>query len=103
MTIDYSTRIGYGYIIDADTVASLTPEEEMEFYDSPYAFALDSNEPEDSPYFFGEMPFCLGPGTAMVIPETLTVNRRDIIDSFEHFFPELADLEPMTYVLSCVD
>ena len=103
MSVDYSSRLGYGFIVEH---RELPIEKLEEFQESDYAFAIDGWDPDNSTYFFGLMMDAAAPGKYFIIPSVVSYNHNrfmKMMDEYKSFFPNQKSYMPHNYVLSCID
>lgn len=103
MSVCYSSRMGYGFIVKCHEL----PTEKLEqFQESDYAFAIDAWDPDNSVYFFGLMMNAAEPGEYFMIPPVTSYNHEkfiEMMDEYKSFFPNQKSYMPHSYVLSCID
>ena len=106
MAVDYSSRMGYGFIIQRKEYRKLPEEKFKQFQESDYAFVIDGWDPDDSTYFFGLMIDAAAPGGYFMIPSVVSYNHNrfmKMMDEYKSYFPNQESYMPHNYVLSCVD
>lgn len=108
MSVKYTTRLGYGFILTKTEYGWLSDEKFEEFIDHDLTHILDGYDPDsDAPYFFGLSVISLDPGQYCSIPNDrhFLYTHQEIIEmlqEFKKFFPDLKD-HPRDYVISCID
>ena len=104
MSVEYSTRVGYGYIISANEITSEDFEKQLN--ESDYIFPIDSWSTHPN-YFFGILHTIVKEGTGYMIPVRRPVLDQDklyeMIDEYKTFFPNKDNYICHDYVLACVD
>ena len=103
MSVNYSSRMGYGFIVKYH---ELPIERFEQFQESDYAFAIDAWDPDNSIYFFGLMMNAADPGEYFMIPPVTSYNHEQFIemmDEYKSFFPNKKSYMPHSYILSCID
>jgi hypothetical protein len=105
MSIAYSARVGYGFLVDLDEQHQMTDEVFEEFVDSDFAVRIDGYA-DTSKYFFGLTKFSLDPGEAVSIPtkrEYDPVKFSNMLNEFKYFCPNRDNYVPKDYVIFSVD
>lgn len=108
MSVHYSSRLGYGFIVQRQEYREFPEEKFHEFQRSDYAFAIDGWDPDNSTYFFGFMMNAADPSEYFMIPSVIFSYDHDdklmkMIDEYKSLFPGKDSYMPHNYVLSCVD
>ena len=110
MSVNYSTRLGYGFIVHKDKLDALYQKggEELlsEFQENDYALAVDGWRPDTSDYFFGLVKYSLDPGEVASVPNVRNIPHekfREMMDEYKHFFPDEKCYVPHDFILSCID
>ena len=106
MSVSYSSRLGYGFIVKRQEYRELPKEKLEQFQESDYAFAIDGWDPDNSTYFFGLMIWRADPSGYFRVPPVTPYSHEDLmkmIDEYKSFFPGKEPYMPHNYVLSCVD
>ena len=106
MSVHYSSRLGYGFIVQRQEYRELPEEKFHEFQRSDYAFAIDGWDPDNSTYFFGLIIWHADPGEYFRVQPVTLYSHEDLmkmIDEYKSFFPGKEPYMPHNYVLSCVD
>lgn len=106
MSVHYSSRLGYGFIVKRREYRELSNEKFKQFQESNYAFAIDAWDPDNSTYFFGLMIWHADPSEYFMVPPVTPYPHEklmEMIDEYKSFFPYQESYIPHNYVLSCVD
>lgn len=106
MSVCYSSRLGYGFIIQRQEYRALSKEKFKQFQESSYAFAIDGWNPDNSTYFFGLMIWHADPSEYFMVPPVTPYPHEELmkmIDEYTSFFPNQKSYMPHNYVLSCID
>ena len=106
MSVHYSSRLGYGFIVQRQEYREFPEEKFNQFQESDYAFAIDGWDPDNSTYFFGLMIWHADPSEYFMVPPVTPYSHEDLmkmIDEYKSFFPDKDSYMPHNYVLSCVD
>ena len=106
MYVHYSSRLGYGFIVQRQEYRELPEEKFEQFQESDYAFAIDGWDPDNSTYFFGLMMDAAAPGKYFIIPPVTSYDHNKfmkMMDEYKSYFPDQKSYMPHNYVLSCVD
>ena len=106
MAVDYSSRMGYGFIIQRKEYRKLPEEKFKQFQESDYAFVIDGWDPDNSTYFFGLIMKVADPGGYFMIPSINSYDHKkfmEMMDEYKSYFPNQESYMPHNYVLSCVD
>ena len=106
MSVRYSSRMGYGFIVKRQEYREFSEEKFHEFQRSDYAFAIDGWDPDNSTYFFGFMINSADPSEYFMIPSVVSYDHNkfmEMMDEYKSFFPDQESYIPHQYVLSCVD
>ena len=106
MSVSYSSRLGYGYIVERHEYCNLSDELRHKFQESEYAFAIDGWNTDGSTYFFGLIINTADPSDYFMIPAVISYDHEQFIkmmDEFKALFPERESYMPRQYVLSCID
>lgn len=105
MSVSYSTRFGYGFVISYNEYKDLDKDKMILFQESDYALRLDGWS-YTSDYFFGIEIKSVEPGQYLMIPPVTPYVHDEFMDALKEFkdiFPNRKDYIPHNYVLSCVD
>ena len=103
MSVSYSSRMGYGFIIER---YELPKEKFKQFQESNYAFAIDGWDPDNSTYFFGFITDAADPGEYFIIPPVTSYDHDKFIkmmNEYKSYFPNQESYMPHNYVFSCID
>jgi len=106
MSVRYSSRLGYGFIVQRQEYREFPEEKFHEFQRSLYAFAIDGWDPDNSTYFFGLMIWHADPSEYFMVPPVTPYPHEklmDMIDEYKSWFPDKDSYMPHNYVLSCID
>ena len=106
MSVQYSSRLGYGFIVQRQEYRDFPKEKFNQFQESDYAFAIDGWDPDNSTYFFGLMIWRADPSGYFMVPPVTPYPHEELIkmiDEYKSFFPGKEPYMPHNYVLSCVD
>lgn len=105
MSVDYSTKLGYGFKVTKDEYLSLSKEKFNEFREDDYTLALNSWASNATDYFFGLDLKSIDPG------EMTTLNfdykypdgtLEELKNHYYYYFPNSA-AECTYWMLSCID
>ena len=105
MSVRYSTRIGYGYIIHADEITSEEFENKLNNEYDEYALPIDSYAGRPN-YFFGLLYVKVPHGEGYRIPIHQIFDRDklcDMIEKYKDLCPNKDNYICHDYILSCVD
>ena len=106
MSVCYSSRMGYGFIVKHQEYRELPKEKLEQFQESDYTFAIDGWDPDNSIYFFGLMMKAADPGEYFMISSITSYDHdkfMEMMDEYKSYFPNQKSYIPHNYVLSCVD
>ena len=104
MSVEISTTLGYGFIVNDSEVENLPFNKHDDFIDNDYTIRINCWA-DTSDYFFGLSNFRVEPGTAVCIPTKRAYNHDKIIsmiDEFKSYFPEKELYVPKDYIISQV-
>ena len=104
MSVIYSTRIGYGYIIPFEEYKKLSNMED--FCENDFAIPIDSWDPEFTDYFFGILTNYIKHGTGINFADVGVPSSKmiqEMRNTFIKFFPNRELEIPKYQILSCVD
>lgn len=105
MSVNYSTKLGYGFKVTKDEYLSLSKEKFNEFQEDDYTLALNSWAPDMTDYFFGLDIKSVGPGEMTTLnfdykyPEEIF---KEFKDHYYNYFPN-STAECTFWMLSCID
>ena len=70
MSVDYSAKYGFGFIITEEDLHNLGPEKRDKMIDSEFFHCIDdySERKKDTPYFFGIIIKSADPGEYCLVP-----------------------------------
>lgn len=106
MSVSYSSRFGYGYIVERNEYRNLSDKLRHEFQESEYALAIDGWDIDGSTYFFGLIINAADPSGYFMVPAVISYDHEQFLEMMNEFkilFPNRASYMPRQYVLSCVD
>ena len=106
MSVRYSSRLGYGFIVKRREYRELSNKKFKQFQESDYAFAIDGWNPDNSIYFFGLMISLANPGGYFMVPSVTSYDHdkfMEMMNEYKSYFPYQESYMPHNYVLSCVD
>lgn len=106
MSVHYSSRLGYGFIVQRQEYREFPEEKFKRFQESDYAFAIDGWDPDNSTYFFGLIIWHADPSEYFMVRPVTPYPHGELmkmIDEYKSFFPNQKSYMPHNYVLSCVD
>lgn len=104
MSVGYSAKLGYGFLIDSNECCSMPDEKYEQLVDSEFFTTVDSYC--DNPLiFFGLIMFNLDPGEAASIPVVRQYDHdkfSQMMDEYKDLFPNRKGF-PRDYLLACVN
>ena len=106
MSVRYSTRLGYGYVVNQDMLRDLDKDKFYEFLEDDWTLAANNYDEENTSYFFGILQGYLQPGYIMRAPTRRNYTHQelsDMIDKFHYYFPNQNDYLCRDYIISCID
>ena len=106
MSVSYSSRLGYGYIVERNGYRNLPDKLRHKFQESEYALAIDGWDIDGSTYFFGLVINTADPSGYFMVPTVISYDHDKLIemmDEYKSYFPNQEFYMPHQYVLSCVD
>ena len=102
MSVEFSTSLGYGFIVHDNEVENLPFNKHDDFIDNDYTIRLNCWS-DTSDYFFGLTSFYVEPGAAVCVPTKRTYPHDEVmnmISEFKTYFPEKEFYIPKDYILS---
>lgn len=106
MSVSYSSRFGYGYIVERNEYRNLPDTLRHKFQESEYALAIDGWDIDGSTYFFGLISNTADSSGYFMIPAVVSYDHEqfmEMMDEFKALFPKRESYVPHQYVLSCID
>ena len=103
MSVDYRTRLGYGYRVPAEKVKALTDEQHDNFVDSRWTIIVNDKEAD---YFFGIQQGFVDPGYMIEVPTRRNYTHRDMVemvDEYRSYFPNEDSYLCRDWLISCID
>ena len=109
MSVDYCTRLYYGYKVTKQMLGDLYYRDENlyeEFQESDWAMAVDAWAPDSSNYVFGIQQGFIEPGGVIEVPTRRNYTREDfdkMTSEYKRFFPNEKDYICRDYIVACID
>ena len=105
MSVDYSTKLGYGFKVTKDEYLSLSKEKLNEFQEDNYTLALNNWAFNITDYFFGLDLKSVGPGEMTTLDFTYKYpdgTLEEFKNRYHYYFPN-STTECNYWILSCID
>ena len=105
MSVNYTAKYGYGYIVSAKDVEVMPQSIYDEFIDSVFTTALNSYDSDDG-FFFGLILHSAVPGYAIPIPSIDNYSHNDCVQmlkEFRAYFPNKSPMAIKHYLLNVLN
>ena len=89
MSVNYRTRLGYGYRVPAEKVRALPAELHDKFLDSRWTIVVNGYD-KKADYFFGIQQGFVDPGYMIEVPTRRNYTHRnmvEMVDEYKSYFP----------------
>lgn len=105
MSVDYSTKLGYGFKVTKDEYLSLSEEKLNEFQENDYTLALNSLAFDVTDYFFGFDLKSINPGemTTLDFDYKYPDGTIEELKEYYHYYFPNSTAECTFWMLSCIN